>query len=123
MTNTEIQVLKENYENSLKDKLEGAVYKETEKVDLANIVGSEFVKIIESNQLKFKEFNMKLSKTMNILLFTIVSNKQKLVNVLLSTESISDAMLKINEVQVDFLIDEELLENLCEWTQVFFIKL
>jgi hypothetical protein len=114
MTNAEIQVLKENYENSLKDKLEGAVYKETEKVDLANIVGSEFVKIIESNQLKFKEFNMKLSKTMNILLFTIVSNKQKLVNVLLSTESISDAMLKINEVQVDFLIDEELLENLCE---------
>lgn len=114
MTNKEIQVLKEKYENSLNEKLSSKIYKESEKVELVNIIGNDFVTLV-NNELKLTSFNMRTTKTMNILLFTIISEEQKLVNILISTEEISVNVLKINEIQVDFLINEDFFnKNLCE---------
>lgn len=109
----ELQVLKEKYEKSLNEQLVGCIYKESEMVQLVNIIGNDFVNMI-NQELKLKSFNMKTSKTMNILLFTIISNEKNLVNILISTNAISKNVLKIEEVQVDSLIDEDFLKNLCE---------
>lgn len=109
----ELQVLKEKYEKSLNEQLVGCIYKESEMVQLVNLIGNDFVNMI-NQELKLKSFNMKTSKTMNILLFTIISNEKNLVNILISTNAISKNVLKIEEVQVDSLIDEDFLKNLCE---------
>lgn len=109
----ELQVLKEKYEKSLNEQLVGCIYKESEMVQLVNIIGNDFVNII-NQELKLKSFNMRTSKTMNILLFTIISEEKNLVNILISTNEISKNVLKIEEVQVDSLIDEDFLKNLCE---------
>lgn len=109
----ELQVLKEKYEKSLNEQLVGCIYKESEMVQLVNIIGNDFVNII-NQELKLKSFNMRTSKTMNILLFTIISEEKNLVNILISTNEISKNVLKIEEVQIDSLIDEDFLKNLCE---------
>lgn len=109
----ELQVLKEKYEKSLNEQLVGCIYKESEMVQLVNIIGNDFVNII-NQELKLKSFNMRTSKTMNILLFTIISEEKNLVNILISTNEISKNVLKIEEIQVDSLIDEDFLKNLCE---------
>lgn len=109
----ELQVLKEKYEISLNEQLVGCIYKESEMVQLVNIIGNDFVNII-NQELKLKSFNMRTSKTMNILLFTIISEEKNLVNILISTNEISKNVLKIEEVQIDSLIDEDFLKNLCE---------
>lgn len=114
MTNKEMQVLKEKYEKSLNEKLSGKIYKESEKIELVNIIGNDFVNIV-NNELKLNSFNMKTSKTMNILFFTIISEEKNLVNILISTKEISENVLKINEIQIDFLINEDFInKNLCE---------
>ena len=108
-----LQVLKEKYEKSLNKKLVGRIYKESEMVQLVEIIGNEFVTLI-SKDLNITSLNMKSTKTMNILLFTITTNEKKLVNITLSTIEISKNVLKIEEVQVDLQINEDILNNLCE---------
>lgn len=112
MTNNELQDLKEKYEYSLNQKLIGNTYKELEKVQLVNLIGNDFVNLV-NNEIKLKSFNMRTAKTMNILLFTIISEEKKLVNILISTEKVEEDTLKVIEVQVDFLIDEDFLKDLC----------
>lgn len=114
MTIQELQVLKEKYEKALNEKLTNRIFKESEKVEVVSIIGNNFVEIV-NNDLQLKNFNIKASKTMNVLLFTIINDDCKIANILFSTEDISTNVIKINEVMVDFLIDEDFLNrNLCE---------
>ena len=110
MTNTELQVLKEQYEKVLNEKLQDRVFKESEKVEIVSIIGNNFVEIV-NEVLHLQNFGIQASKTMNVLLFNITSEDIKIATILFSTNEISENVLKINEVLVDFFIDETFFEE------------
>lgn len=114
MTIQDLQVLKEKYEQSLNEKLKERIFTETEKIQLVTTIGNNFIEIVNES-LRLTNFNIKASKTMNVLLFSIVNEENKIANILFSTEEVSNNVVKVNEVMVDFLIDEDFLnKNLCE---------
>ena len=97
------QGLVEKYANSLKQKILGKTFDVSEKTKLANIVGNEFVDIINS-ELQLKSFQMREAKTLNVLLFTIISEEKNLAQIVVPTKDIGPTTIEIKDVEISLFI-------------------
>ena len=98
--------LEERYQNSLVELLKSKIFTKNENMDLVQTVGNQFIEQVNAD-LMLKDFTMKQDKTGNVLLFTIQSEEKKIVEVVISTESVENDSLKINDVLASLYNCEE----------------
>lgn len=113
MTNQEIKNIQNEYEEKLKEKIEGKTYHISECIQLVGTIGNEFA-IIASGKFGLKEFNIQQNKEnyAHTLNYKIFSAKRKLVDIIISVTDGEDNSLTMDEIMVDFKITEESLEEL-----------
>lgn len=113
MTNQEIKQIQEEYEKSLKEKIEGKTYHVSECIQLVGTIGNEFAGIA-SGKFGIKEFNIQQNKEnyAHTLTYKIFSAKRKIVDIIISVTDEENNSLTMNEIMVDFKINEDNLKQL-----------
>ncbi len=113
MTNQEIKIIQNQYEEKLKEKIEGKTYHISECIQLVGTIGNEFA-TIASGKFGLKEFNIQQNKEnyAHTLTYKIFSAERKIVDIIISVTDEDNNSLTMNEVMVDFKITEESLEEM-----------
>lgn len=113
MTNQELKNIQNEYEEKLKEKIEGKTYQASECIQLVGTIGNEFA-TIASGKFGLKEFNIQQNKEnyAHTLNYKIFSLNRKLVDIIISVTDGENDSLTMDEVMVDFKITEESLEEL-----------
>lgn len=113
MTNQELKNIQNEYEERLKEKIEGKTYQTSECIQLVGTIGNEFA-TIASGKFGLKEFNIQQNKEnyAHTLNYKIFSLNRKLVDIIISVTDGENDSLTMDEVMVDFKITEESLEEL-----------
>lgn len=113
MTNQEIKIIQNQYEKTLKEKIEGKTYYVSECIQLVGTIGNEFANIA-IGKFGIKEFNIQQNKEnyAHTLNYKIYSSNRKLVDIIISVTDGENNSLTMNEIMVDFKITEESLEEL-----------
>lgn len=115
MTNKEIKELQEQYENTLKEKIEGKTFHISECVQLVNTIGNEFINIA-SGILGIKEFHLQQEKEdyVSALTYKIFCMEHKIADIIISVSEIDESTLTMDEIMCDFKINEEMLEEIIQ---------
>lgn len=115
MTSQEIKQLQEEYEDILKEKIQGKTFHVSECIQLVGTIGNEFAPIA-IGKFGIKEFNIQQNKEnyAHTLTYKIFSAKKKIVDIIISVTDEENNSLTMDEVMVDFKINEDNLKELLE---------